>query len=383
MTDATVTPIEALIYLLADTAFNLDMGHHSYIVGGAPRDFVMGHAVKDIDVVVEAQGGKDAATLARAVADRLKVKTNPDRYGVCHVGPVKRGDYMNADLSGLKVEIVTARREKYDRTRGSDSHKPVSVEPATILEDLKRRDFTINTLMWKLSDLLEGTAKAPVTDLLGSGLADIRNKVLRTPLDPHETFDDDPTRMLRAVRFEVKFDFAVEENTTLAIKSKAEELRRLPYEAFDTLFFDKMLCMERDKVELAITLMDWYGLLGPVKDMIPGARMRRAIQERVKDVRLLVYLAGRGIDVGVKFKGKQLKRFQDAAAVLDDTQLLDLFHRFQRPVGTEEFITRTKAQGPAIGRAVERARDLVLLGLSQERVFEILVDEHNTPTGTL
>jgi len=91
------------------------------------------------------------------------------------------------------IEIVTARKESYDE----NSRKP-RVEPASYEEDAARRDFTVNTLMRNLhtSDLV---------DPLASGVRDLQNKVLRTPLEPGATFRDDPLRMMRAVRFRWRF----------------------------------------------------------------------------------------------------------------------------------------------------------------------------------
>lgn len=368
-----MTPALALARLVATIASDLGMGDHSYVVGGAPRDYVLGHEVKDVDIVVEPRGGRNAVTLGNKVAEVLGLACHPDHYGVVHVGPIMESfPYMGLDLIGQKVEIVTSRKEKYDRTRGKDSHKPSEVAVGTIREDLQRRDFTINTLMWRLGDLKDGPEKAPIVDLLGLGLRDLESKVLVTPLNPDETFDDDPSRMLRAVRFSVKYDFQVSWAAEDAIRRKAGEILRLPYEAIDPLFFDKILKQSPDKVRAAILLMDSLGLLTPVITLIPSSRMRRAIQERISDVRLLLFLASRKMSVGHKFTPKQLERLLDIAAAASDEYLNEVFQRFVKPLDTERFIANTGASGPAIGRAVEEARDLVLLELPPERVQELI-----------
>lgn len=368
-----MTPTLALIRLVSQAAADLGMGEHSYIVGGAPRDFVLGHEVKDIDIVVEPLNGKDAQTLGQKVAEVLGLTCHPDHYGVVHVGPVMESfPYLGTDLIGQKVEIVTSRKEKYDRTRGKDSHKPSEVAVGTIMEDLLRRDFTINTLMWRLEDLKTGPENAKVIDLLGRGLKDLESGTIVTPLDPHETFDDDPSRMLRAVRFSVKYNFRICRSAEGAIKDRAAEILRLPYEAIDPLFFDKILTMDADKVRVAITLMDHYGLLTPVTTLIPSSRMRRAIQERVKDIRLLLFLASWKMSVGYKFSPKQLERLRDIEAGASDEYLNEVFQRFLKPLDTERFIANTGASGAMIGCAVEEARDLVLLEVPPERVQEII-----------
>jgi poly(A) polymerase len=116
------------------------------------------------------------------------------------------------------VEIVTARRESYEE----GSRKP-TVEAATYEEDAARRDFTVNTLMRSLHT-------QELWDPLGSGVRDLEGKVLRTPLDPVETFRDDPLRMLRAVRFRWKLDFQPADGLYEAIRTTRERLRVISYE---------------------------------------------------------------------------------------------------------------------------------------------------------
>lgn len=370
-----MTPIDALIKLLTNCAHHLGMEEHSYIVGGAPRDHLLGYAVKDVDVVVESIGGKNAPTLAGEVAKRLGLHCHPDQYGVVHLGPVPTDVmYEGVSLKGQKVEIVTARKEKYDRSRKTESHKPVEVAEGTIIEDLLRRDFTIGTLMWRLADLRDGHESAPILDLLHMGLEDVANKILRTPLDPEVTFDDDPSRMLRAIRFAVKYGLTIEGATAAAIQEKADELLRLPYEAIDPLFFDKILTLPSKKVQEALHEMIRFGLLGPTKKLIPPARMRRAIQERVKDPQLLVCLACCGLDVGIKFAENQA---EDMLFLSSDPEFdfKGLFDRFMRPLDVPAFIAATGAKGPAISQAVDRARVLVLERLSPAEVQKRVEDE--------
>ncbi len=378
-----MTPIEALVRLLADCAQHLGMEQHSYIVGGAPRDHLLCHEVKDVDVVVEPKEERDALTLGTEVARRLGLKCHADFYGVVHIGPVPAAQskrdyfhqYLGVSLVGQKVEIVTSRKEKYDRSRRTGSQKPYEVAVGTLQEDLERRDFTINTLMWRLADLQNGFAEAPIIDLLGGRADLLQGRILRTPLDPLDTFDDDPSRMLRAVRFAVKYDLGIDFQVYQALIAKSAELRRIPHEAFDQLFFDKIITLSPDKVRAALLLMDNVGLLVHVREMIPEARMRRAIRERVTDIRLLLTLANWGFSVGVNFFGKQLSQLLDAADVLSDEELDLLFKRFQVPFDSMAYIGASGAQGPAIRRAIERGRDLVLLGMSPERVMEVLLEE--------
>lgn len=386
-----MTPTLALIKLLACCADRVKMGEHSFIVGGAPRDHLLGHEVKDLDVVVESRGGRfepllDAFTLAHEVSRFIGGPgVHPDQYGVCHVGPIGH-DFVfeGQNLKGQKVEIVTARREKYDRTRGKESHKPTMVEPGTILEDLQRRDFTINTLCWKLSDLREGVEKAPILDLLQQGLEDLRNQELRTPLDPHETFDDDPSRMLRAIRFAAKLNFRIRAEVCQAIQARAEEIRRLPYEAIDGVFFDKILSLEPYKRELALHLMDKFGLMGPVRDLIPEARVRRVLQNELPSARLKIELAGHGFQTGVQFTEFQLSSLTWRANDPDctDVELEGIFERFLKPLDTVKFMQLTGARGPQVGVAVAKAKDLVLRNFDPDEVMQEVVKANSGASPT-
>ena len=172
-----------------------------FLVGGAVRDEILGRDVPpDLDLVVEG----DAMALAELLRD----------VGVSEIDPVLYPRFGTAMvmIDSVQVELVTARSERYDVT----SRKP-KVEPATILEDAKRRDFTCNTLMRRVES-------GELVDSLGCGLADLEAGVLRTPLDAEETFSEDPLRMLRAVRFKWKLGFEFAPGTEEAIRATAGRL---------------------------------------------------------------------------------------------------------------------------------------------------------------
>jgi poly(A) polymerase len=185
-----------------------------YLVGGYVRDKLLGRPLpSDVDLVLEG----DALALAqflyeRGVADHPPV-TYP-RFGTAmvHVGE-------------LTVELVTARAESYHDT----SRKPAKVEPATLYDDALRRDFTVNTL-------LENLHTGEIVDPLGIGLSDLQAKLLRTPRDPHETFYEDPLRMLRAVRFTVQLGFTLDPAAAQAIREQAERLKIVSIERIQTEF---------------------------------------------------------------------------------------------------------------------------------------------------
>jgi tRNA nucleotidyltransferase/poly(A) polymerase len=358
-----MTPEEAMLRLLAESALAVGMGWHSYIVGGAVRDYAMGMSVKDLDVVVEPVEGRTTILLAEEVAKRLHVGCHPDQYGVVHLGPVSEDiSFHGISLKGQKVEIVTSRKEKYDKSK-KDSHKPSEVAVGTILEDLERRDFTINTLMWRLGDLVEGPESAPIIDLLGKGLYDLQEKILRTPLHPEETFDEDPSRILRGIRFWAKYDLRPSADTWLAFKSKAEELRRLPYEVVAMVFIEKILTLPKVQLELALDSMHHLGLLEIVFMVVPQGRMRRGINSTVKDTRMLLKLMNFSspLMVGHSLSNEEYRLLQEYSWVHTDAELDAHYQKFLKPpFDALKFINDTGLSGPAISETVARARLMVL-----------------------
>lgn len=172
-----------------------------YLVGGIVRDKHLDvQPDEDIDIVLEG----DAAELARSLFES----------GVTDHPPVTYPRFGTAmvTIGGTQVELVGARKESYDPS----SRKP-STQRGTLLDDVLRRDFTINTL-------LENLHTGEVLDLTGKAFSDIRDRIIRTPRDPLITFDDDPLRMLRAIRFASRLDFTIDNATLAAIRDRASRL---------------------------------------------------------------------------------------------------------------------------------------------------------------
>lgn len=172
-----------------------------WLVGGAVRDKLRGESrATDLDFVT--------------LDDALQVAQLLYRCGLSSHFPVEYPRFGTAriTLEGIGVEFATARNESYSK----DSRKP-TVRPATIEEDARRRDFTVNALYWNIFE-------DSVLDPLGVGLADLNAGVLRTPLDPSRTFSDDPLRMLRAVRFKWKLGLSPDQEMWGAIRTSAERL---------------------------------------------------------------------------------------------------------------------------------------------------------------
>ncbi len=183
------------------------LGIQAFVVGGHVRDLLLQRATKDIDVVTDGDG----PTLASAVAKALGVKK---------VSIFKNYGTAQFNYKGLDVEFVGARKESYRH----DSRKP-EVEPGTLEDDQKRRDFTVNALAISLQQDSFGELVDPF-----GGLQDLENKILRTPLDPDITYSDDPLRMMRAVRFANQLRFRIEQESFDALKRNAERLRIISME---------------------------------------------------------------------------------------------------------------------------------------------------------
>jgi putative nucleotidyltransferase with HDIG domain len=173
----------------------------AYVVGGFVRDLLLEKPSKDIDIVVVGDG----TLVAQEVAKILKVKNVSifKNYGTAHF-----------KYKDLDVEFVGARKESYE----FNSRKPFT-EIGTLRDDQFRRDFTINALALALSEENYGDLVDPF-----NGLADLRNGIIRTPLEPDVTFSDDPLRMLRAIRFATRLNFKIEIKSLEAIKNQSERL---------------------------------------------------------------------------------------------------------------------------------------------------------------
>ncbi|MFN2463089.1 MAG: CCA tRNA nucleotidyltransferase [Candidatus Dormibacteria bacterium] len=172
----------------------------AFMVGGYVRDALLQRPGKDIDVVVEGGMGSALAELLVKDAHARNLVVFP-RFGTAELS-----------FEDLVLQFVSARSESY----AGDSRKP-SVRPASLEEDMRRRDFTVNALMCG--------ADGEVLDLTGQGLADLDAAILRTPLPAAETFAEDPLRAVRAVRFAVALDFSMDDQIPPAIAANLDRLQ--------------------------------------------------------------------------------------------------------------------------------------------------------------
>jgi len=207
-----------------------------YAVGGVVRDLFLDRPTTDIDFVTVGPG--TGIRLARLVARALGGHTVHvyENFGTAAIR------VPTPDRSGVFVlEFVAARRESYRK----DSRKPI-VEDGTLEDDLRRRDFTINTMAIDLWPSRWGTLIDPF-----HGRRDLRQRLLRTPLDPRQTFEDDPLRMIRAARFAAQLNFRVETDTFAAMHEKAHRVEILSQERI-TDELQKILCAPQPSIGFKI-----------------------------------------------------------------------------------------------------------------------------------
>ena len=223
-------PLLAEIGAAADEA-----GLEVYVVGGYVRDLILGEVDRDIDILVMGDG----VAFARTVAARLNIHTVVayERFGTAMV-PIENG----------KVEFVGARKERYD----SGSRNP-EVSAGTLQDDLLRRDFTVNTLAVSLNKERFGTLLDPF-----NGRGDLAARILRTPLDPEQTFDDDPLRIMRAIRFASQLEFAIEDRVRAAIGSMKGRLAIVSQERITEEF---LKILKSRKPSIGLRLMFDSGVL--------------------------------------------------------------------------------------------------------------------------
>ncbi len=212
------------------------MSQPCYVVGGYVRDLFLHRTSKDIDFVTVGSG----ISLAERLATSLGGKTSLAVYRNFGTAQVKHGD--------LELEFVGARRESYHR----ESRNPI-VEDATLADDQRRRDFTINAMAISVN----ADSFGELVDPFG-GIDDLGRKIIRTPLDPDITFSDDPLRMMRAIRFATQLQFDIFPETFEAIKRNAYRIEIISKER---IYDELTKIMKSSRPSTGIILLERSGLL--------------------------------------------------------------------------------------------------------------------------
>ncbi len=207
-----------------------ELNLETYIIGGFVRDFLLQrNNKKDIDIVAVGSGIDLAEKVASLLPNKPKVQVFKT-YGTAMLR-----------FNDSEIEFVGARKESYSE----DSRNP-QVETGTLEDDQKRRDFTINALAISLNKDNLGELLDPF-----QGVKDLKNKIIRTPLDPNITYSDDPLRMLRAIRFASQLQFHIEAKSLYAIAKNAERLQIISKERIVTELH-KILMSDKPSIGLRL-----------------------------------------------------------------------------------------------------------------------------------
>ncbi|MBQ2172127.1 MAG: HD domain-containing protein [Bacteroidales bacterium] len=243
-----------------------ELGVRAFVIGGYVRDCFLGKPNKDIDIVVEmpGQSGHKAGHDVRPgilLAEAIGKK--------CHARVSVFKNFGTAMLKyrGIEVEFVGARKESYNR----DSRKPI-VEDGTLEEDQLRRDFTINAMAFSLQEEDYGALVDPF-----GGIRDLATGIIRTPLEPEQTYSDDPLRMLRAIRFAARLStpehkFTIVPESLQAMKAMADRMQILSKERI-VEELNKMLMT--DYPAMAFETLEETGLL---KQFLPELSRLKGVE---------------------------------------------------------------------------------------------------------
>lgn len=207
-----------------------ELGMPCFLVGGFVRDKLLRRPTKDADFVCVG----DALLLAKAVAQKFKPHPKVNYFKNFGTAQFRLPD-------GFELEFVGARKESYRL----HSRKP-DVVPGTIADDQNRRDFTINALAISLNKENFGKLIDPF-----NGMDDLTQELIRTPLDPAQTFIDDPLRMMRAIRFATQLKFHIHPATFRSIKENKERIRIISQERI-TDELNKIILSEKPSIGLKL-----------------------------------------------------------------------------------------------------------------------------------
>lgn len=237
--EITYTPEEFVVFQKISEAASA-LKTPAYIIGGFVRDKILNRPTKDADIVCIGDG----IELAKKVSEKFFPKPPVNffkNFGTAHIK-------ITLNNSPFDIEFVGARKESYNH----NSRKP-DVLPGTIDQDRMRRDFTINTLAISLNKNDFGELIDPL-----NGLADIENKIIKTPLPPDQTFIDDPLRMMRAIRFATQLGFSIFTETFESIKNNA---RRISIVSGERIIDEINKIIMTDKPSVGFILLHKSGLL--------------------------------------------------------------------------------------------------------------------------
>ena len=245
-----MSKIKTTISFISDVVKDGPFKNRVYLAGGAVRDIQLGLDPKDVDVVVtgDLNSGIEFAEYVTKRFGIYKENSNPVVFRTYGTAMFQlNGIFFDSiNLDNVEVECVATRGEKYF----NNSRKP-EVSSLTLLEDVYRRDFTINSLLINLTS-------GKLLDLTGLGVSDIKNKIIRTTSDPDLIFSEDPLRILRAIRFSFQYGFSLDDEIITSLSRNNFKIKNISQERIREEF-DKILV--GPNCSKALELMRETGLL--------------------------------------------------------------------------------------------------------------------------
>ncbi len=240
-------------YFFIKTASQLadELNIEVYIVGGFVRDLILNRYRNEIDFLVIGNGTDYASKLSEKLGiEKISIFKN---FGTAHFR-----------VHDFDLEFVGARKESYNK----NSRKPFITE-GNFKEDISRRDFTINTLAVSIN-------KKNYGELIDefNGLQDILNRIIKTPIDPEVTFDDDPLRIMRAYRFAAQLEFQIDPSINLAANKLRERLRIVSQERITDEFL-KILSSPTPSIGLKLLFNS-----GVMEIIFPEVAMLSGVDQR-------------------------------------------------------------------------------------------------------
>ncbi len=224
----------------------------SYIIGGFVRDYLLDNKKsKDIDIVCIGSGIDVAKALKKNLPNSSKIQIFKN-YGTAMF-----------TWNDMVLEFVGARKESYT----SESRNP-NIKIGSLKDDQKRRDFTINAMAISLNKSNFGTIIDPF-----DGINDLKNNLLKTPLDPNKTFSDDPLRMLRCIRFATQLNFTIEKNS---LKSIGLNSNRIEIVSKERIVDELNKIISSQKPSIGFMILDQTGLLDQI---LPEIKNLKGIEE--------------------------------------------------------------------------------------------------------
>ncbi len=210
----------------------------SYIVGGCVRDLMLNPSADSIDIDIMVEG--DGISFAKLLAKKMNVPK---------IVPFPKFSTAKIPYHEYEIEVASARLESYDKS----SRNPSSIQISNIQDDLLRRDFTINAMAISLNENNFGEFFDPF-----NGMEDLKNKILKTPLNPDNTFSDDPLRMMRACYFASKLSLEIEPECLLSMQNNSERISIVSQERITNELFK---ILGTDKPSIGLNILQQSGLM--------------------------------------------------------------------------------------------------------------------------